>query len=159
MEKEDYDISKDYEALKKEYDLPSLDDLTKDFEIDKDYEKKPKSLLRDIRKSMNEKISSYLHLMETLISPSSPPMFVFSVLRGLDSTDKENLREIYKKLSKLEIRVMRLDTLYDESQEAKFIKDSYFIWQEIKPLLIKIIDKFEESLDKESYSKKGGYFG
>jgi hypothetical protein len=74
--------------------------LSEDFDIEKVLEKEG-FLLRNIRRAISEKIVAYLHFFETLINPSSPPMFVFSFLKNLNEKDKQGIKDCYKKIKQV----------------------------------------------------------
>jgi hypothetical protein len=148
-----------YILLKEKYGLPTFIQLAEDFDIEKIMEVENSFLLREIRRTIHEKLSAYLQLFETLLNPVSPPMFIFSILRGIGSEEKEKIKEIYKKLSKLQLFVMRLDTFYKEENEANYVKDSFSDWQDIKHELTGLIKKLEEGLEQNNDPKKGGYLG
>jgi hypothetical protein len=159
MENEEFDFESAYNELAQKHSLPEFMKIAEDFDIEKIADKESIFLAREIRRTINEKLSAYLHLFETLINPSSPPMFVFSALRGVTEEDKGKIKDIYKQLSKLQIEVMKLDTIYSEESEVAFIKRSFDEWQELKKITYGIIEKFDENLEKEDSSKKRGYFG
>jgi len=159
MENEDFDFESEYNELKQKHSLPEFERLAEDFDIEKITEKESSFLIREIRRIINEKLSAYLHLFETLINPTAPPMFIFSTLRGINEDDKEQIKNIYKKLSKFQIKVMKLDTIYSEESEAIFIKKSFEEWQGLKKIIYNIIEKLDENIEKEDDSKKRGYFG
>jgi len=156
---EEIDFVKEYESYKEEYELPEFEELARDFDIEKVSEKESSFLIREIRRVIIEKLSSYLSLFETLINPASPPMYIFSVLRGISEEDKSDIRKVYKRLSKFQIKSLKLETIYEEADEARFIKDAFNEWQKIKLDVFKIIEKFEKNVEKENNSKKSGYFG
>ena len=159
MENEEFDFESAYNELKQKHDLPEFKRLAEDFDIEKISDKEPLFLIREIRRTINEKFSAYMHLFETLINPTAPPMFIFSVLRGIKEEDKESIKEIYKKLSKSQIKVMKLDTIYSEQGEIKFIKDAFTEWQDLKKTIYRIIENLDENIGKDDNSKKRGYFG
>ena len=159
MEENDFDITTAYDELKQKYILPEFDKLSEDFDIEKTIEKESIFLIREIRRTINEKLSAYMHLFETFINPTSTPMFIFSALRGIDEDNKNKIKDIYKKLSRLQIRAIKLDTIYSAQAEAEFIKTSFDEWQSLKEIIYKIIEKFEENVDEDTSSKKRGYFG
>jgi len=64
-------------------------------------------------------------------------MFVFSVVKSIKIEDKKRLGEIYKKLAKMEIELVKVEVSFYEEKEAEFIKKSYNLWQEIKKKLVK----------------------
>jgi len=158
MENEDFDFESAYNELKEKHSLPEFKKIAEDFDIEKITEKESNFLIREIRRTINEKLSAYMHLFETLINPSAPPMFIFSALRGINGEDKEQIKDIYKELSKLQIEVMKLDTIYSEESEVRFIKKSFDRWQELKKTIYAIIEKFDENIGKADDSKKRSYF-
>ena len=158
MEDKDIDLEPLYNEQRQKYNLPSFKEITEDFDIEKIQEKESNFLLREIRRIINEKISAYLHLFETLINPTAPPMFVFSILRNVSAEDKELSKQIYKELSKTQIEIMKLDTIYSEEAEAKFINEIFNTWQKLKPTIYKLVENFEASIKEDDTTKKRSYF-
>ncbi|MBT7101942.1 hypothetical protein HN935_00335 [archaeon] len=159
MEKDDFDFEAVYNELAQKHSLPEFQKIAEDFDIEKIQDKESMFLVREIRRTINEKIAAYLHLFETLINPSSPPMFVFSIIRNMSETDKETIKKIYKALSRTQIEIMKLDTIYNEKEEAKFINEAFIIWQEFKPTIMKLIENLETNFETDDISKKRSYFG
>lgn len=158
MENEEIDFKLLYNELKEKHSLPDFQKISEDFDIEKVQDKESSFILREIRRVINEKISAYLHLFETLINPTAPPMFVFSILRNVSPEDKEIAKEVYKTLSKTQIEIMKLDTIYREESEAKFINDIFNTWQKLKPTIYKLIENFGASFKEDDTSKKRSYF-
>lgn len=139
------ELKKVYYKLMNEYSLPSFEDLNVDFQIEKIQDSETEVLIREIRKYMGDKISSYFRFIETLIQPANAQMFVFMILKHLDSTDNTKLQSIYKRLSKFELELIELDLVFDLDKEADFIKNTFTAWQEIKFDLLKIIKKIKSN--------------
>lgn len=158
MEPEEFDLKAEYDKLKIKHNLPEFNKLTEDFDIEKIAEKEPIFLLREVRRAISEKNSAYLHLFETLINPTSPPMFIFSILRNISTEDKETIKEIYKILSKIQIELMKLDTIYKEDAEIKFINETFCTWQKIKQTIYRFIESSEKNFENDDISKKRSYF-
>jgi len=158
MENEEFDFESAYNELKEKHNLPDFKRLAEEFDIEKITDKESILLIREIRRTINEKLSAYMHLFETLINPSAPPMFIFSALRGINGEDKEKIKEIYQKISKLQIEVMKLDTIYSAEGEVAFVKKSFDQWQELKKEVYSVIEKFDENVEKEDNLKKRSYF-
>jgi len=150
-----------YNELSKKYALPDSLKLSEDFDIEKVLQKSAKSkfLLRDIRKTMNDKLTSYLHLFETLANPSSAPIFIFSILKNIGEDDKKKVKEMYDLLAKVQIEVLKLDTVYSEEKEAEFIKKTYILWEKIKNNIFSLIETLEKGFDASITSVKRGYVG
>ncbi len=158
-ENNNFDFIEGYDLLKEKYGLPEFDLIARDFDVEKVLEKETRFILREVRIAISEKISSYLNLFETLINPSSPPMFIFSVLRNLNSEDKEAIKKIYKRLSKFQIEAMKLDTIYEESKEVLYVKEAIKEWQNLKVEIYDLIDDLDKKSEEDNGSKNRGYFG
>ena len=158
MENDEINFEEIYNELAQKHSLPQFEKIAEDFDIEKIQDKESIFLIREIRRTINEKIAAYIHLFETLINPTTPPMFVFSILRNISTADKDTIKKIYKALSRTQIEVMKLDTIYNEADEIKFINETFIIWQELKPTIYKLIERFESSFDEDDSSKKRSYF-
>ena len=159
MENTEFDFKPTYNELKLKHNLPEFEKLAEDFDIEKITDKEPIFPTREIRRVINEKITAYLHLFETLINPNAPPMFIFSILRNTSDKNKDNIREIYKTLSKIQVEAMKLDTIYKEDAEIKFINETFEAWQKLKLTIYKLIENFEASFEENDTSQKRSYFG
>ena len=95
MENDEIDFEETYNELAQKKGLPEFKEIAEDFDIEKIQEKESSFLIREVRRSINEKIAAYIHLFETLINPTTPPMFVFSILRNITTEDKETIKKIY----------------------------------------------------------------
>ncbi|MCD4771167.1 hypothetical protein K8R30_01990 [archaeon] len=152
------DLKKEYELLKIKYSLPEFEAITQDFDIEKLYDKETLFLAREIRRIINEKITAYTHLFETLINPANPPIFVFQILKNVSTRDKEIMQFLYKTLSKIQLKTMKLDTTYSEKNEIDFINNTFEIWQDIKPKIYGLFESFEKNFENGNISKKQSYF-
>ena len=159
MKNEDFDLEATYNKLKQEYELPDFNELSEDFDIEKNIDKESIFLIREIRRTINEKLSAYMHLFETLLNPTATPIFMFSILRGINEDTKKKIKDIYEKLSKLQIKALMLDTIYSEQSEAEFIKASFDKWKDLKKEIYEIIKKFDENTKEKNESRERGYFG
>ena len=153
------EFKKNYKSLSQKYDLPDYEMMIEDFDIEKVTEKSSSFLIREIRRLINEKLSAYLHLFETFLNPTTPPMFIFSLLKNIDVKEKKQIKEIYKKLSKIQIETIRLDTIYNEKNEAEFVKAVFKQWQEMKKAIFSLIDSLEEKSKNNLSKNNNGYFG
>ena len=159
MENDEINFEEIYSKFAQKHNLPEFNKIAEDFDIEKIADKETVFLAREIRRIINEKISAYIHLFETLINPNAPPMFVFSILKNVPTDDKNTIRKVYKTLSRTQIEVMKLDTVYSEENEIKFINETFIIWQELKQTIYKLVERFESGLEEDDSSKKRSYFG
>ncbi len=155
---EQFDLEAYYSDLQKNHKLPAFNKLTQDFDIEKITDKETKHLAREVRRVINEKITAYIHLFETLINPSAPPMFVFKLLKNISKEEKESIQEFYKTLSKTQLEVMKLDTIYSEKKEVEFINKSFNDWQEIKTKIYTLFESFQKNSENSDIPKERSYF-
>ncbi len=158
QDQDDFDFEAEYEELKLKHNLPDFKALAEDFDIEKIADKETIFLAREVRRAINEKITAYIHLFETLINPTSPPMFVFKILKNMSEQEKEQIQEFYKVLSKTQIEIMKLDTVYLEKDEVKFINKTFKVWQEMKTKIHSLFVSFEINFENDDISKKRSYF-
>lgn len=152
-------LKEDYKKIEEKFSLPSFEKLEEDFDMEKILEKEEGILVRDVRRVILEKLAGYLHLFETLINPSSPPMFVFAFMKNLSEQDKKEIKEVYKELSRLQIETIKLDTVFNESKEAGFVKKAYSQWQDLKKKIYTLVETFEKEFEKSTENKEKSYFG
>jgi hypothetical protein len=91
------------------------------------------------------------------MNPSSPPMFILSSLENFNEEDRAKVKTLYKKLSKYQLQAVKLDTIYNEENEAKFINKTYQEWQKHKGEIYEIIEKLEKNTTEKSNNIKTGY--
>ena len=152
-------LKKDYKEVQKKHNLPSFEKLNEDFQIEKIAEVETDFLVREIRKFIADKFSNYLRFVETILNPTNASMFVFSIIKSIGVEEKKKLIEVYKELTKTEVRLIELDTDFSEEKEAEFIKESYEIWQEIKKDILEVIRVIKKNLGNKFEVDGKSYFG
>lgn len=152
-------LKEEYSKLAAKYKLPKYQILNEEFDVEKVQELETDTLLREVRKVIMDKVIAYLRFIELLINPSNAPMFFFAMLKGLDSSDKKILDEIYTKLGRLEIEVIEIDNDYSEKGEAAFILHVFKEWQDIKESMKKVSKSLRTSWDKKTEKKEKSYLG
>lgn len=148
-----------YNHFKEKYGLPEFNSLVEDFDVEKALEKESNLILREVRRAISEKISAYTHLLENLLNPASPPLFIFTILKNATSEDKKKVKEIYTKLSKSHLKTMKLDTIYDEEKEANYIKEISEEWQPLKKEIYNLLESFDKEFPEDIDSNTRAYFG
>ncbi len=161
MEKENKleSLKKNYEVIRKKHSLPEFEELNKDFQIEKISEYETDLLVREVRRFISDKLSNYLRFIEGLLNPVNVPVFVFSIVKSLSSEDREKLSEIYKRIARMEVKIIELDLEYDEKKEADAVREFSEIWQKDKKVLLEIVSTIDSNWDVKSSSAKKGYFG
>lgn len=152
-------LKKDYEALRKKFNLPSFQLLNEEFEIERIAEHETDILLREVRKAITEKAIAFLRFLELMINPSSAPFFLLSLMKDFSISDKKLVEKIYKKLCEFEIKAIALDLKYNEKAEAGFIKDALKKWQDMQDDLQELSSMINRAWNATSERKERSYFG
>ena len=153
------DLKEIYLQIEKEQGLPSFEELNVDFYIERLADTETDYLVREIRKFMTEKFSSYLRFVEAILHPTNSSMFIFSVVKAIGTSDKEKIGKIYKELAKLELRHIELELGFSEDKEISFIKDSYKVWIKIKKDLLEIVEAVGKTWTVKTEVNNKNYFG
>jgi hypothetical protein len=153
------ELKEKYKAFQLKYNLPSFEKLNEDFQVEKAAEFETDFILREIRRYVTDKFFSYLRFIESILTPSNVPMFVFAITKTLGAKEKEKLSELYKEIAKVDIDLIELDLEYSEEKEAKSIKSYYEMWQEIKKELLQIVGVIKKNWDVKIEDTGKGYFG
>jgi len=152
-------LKEDYKEIQKKYDLPEFEKLNEDFQIEKLAEIETDFLVKEIRKFIADKFMNYLRFIESILNPVNVPIFIFSIIKSIGEDEKKKLTEVYKKLVKCEVDLIKLDIESSEDDEVKFVKKSYKLWQEMKKDILKIVEVIKKNWDNKLESNGGGYFG
>lgn len=152
-------LKEEYKKLKEEYNLPEFEKLNEDFYIERISEVETEILIREIRRYIAEKLANYMRFLEGIIHPINSPIFIFSIIKTINQEQKNQLTEIYKKLARNELKLIKIDIKFSKENEAEFIKNSWKIWLEIKEELLEILNKVEENWDKKFEVNGNSYFG
>jgi len=152
-------LKKDYRVLQKKYGLPEFDRINQDFYIEKIVENETQFLIREIRRMVGDRLANYMRFVEHLLNPINVPFFIFSIIKLIGKEEKNKLSEIYQKLVKNEVKFLEVDLEFNEAREAKFVKESFELWQEIKKDLLEIISKIDKGWENKREENSRGYFG
>ena len=156
------DVKKEYESLRKKYDLPDYDKLDNEFEFLYIGEiKEIRFPLRFIRRRINDKIALICNMVQTLLQPNPGSIINLQESSFLSKEDKLRYTQLLKDLMETERTSLRLDFDFDERKDANFIKEAFKKWNEYKQEIVKLTDKLIEGWKKLEIKKeqKDRYFG
>jgi len=160
MEKSDLEnLKENYENIRNKHNLPSFDELNREFSVEKIAENETDYLIREISKVMAEKFSNYLRLIELILNPVNSPMFIFSFIKTMGENEKKIITEVYKELARIEVDLIELDIDFSEEKEAEFINSSYAKWMNLKKDFLEVVQKIKSNFDSKSLNNNKGYFG
>lgn len=156
------DIAENYKKLEKKYSLPSFKDLDEEYEIlgiQKNLQD-PNLLLKFIRRRINEKLTFFVQILETILSPNPNSIINITESKFFHEEDREKIINVLKILMYFERYSIFLDVTSTDKENAKFINE---VWEEW-PTFKKKIEFYAKTLkDKwkaeEEKSSAEHYFG
>lgn len=149
----------EYGKIQSKFNLPSFDEMNKEFWIDKLSDTETDFLVREVRRMMGDKLANYMRFVEGLLHPTNNSIFIFSLLKALDEGQKKALGEIYKEMMKNEMEFIICDLEFSEENEANFVKNAFELWKKIQKRLIQILKSADKNWDKKIETDSKGYFG
>lgn len=151
-------IEEQYGGLKEKYDLPSFQEINKEFEISTIENKS--FLLREITNKIVERIDFFSGLFEDLLQPDPSLLRSMYEAKIFNDEERKTIYTLYKKLMVLNRQSVEVSLNREEKEDAFFIKKTFYEWKELKTSISKIVDKIKDSWKKETESKEElGYFG
>lgn len=153
------ELKQRYQKLQEEHNLPSFEELNREFYVEKIAESETDFLFRELRKFIADKFYNYMRFIETILNPANAPIFIFSLIKSMTLEDKKKLGEVYDKLSEVYFRVIKLDVNSSEIKDAEFVNHAYNSWLGIKKELADVLEKFKSINGKGEEIFNSKYFG
>ena len=151
MEKETYDI------IAKQHDLPSFEDMEREFEISLCEE--GVFPLKDLIKTVQDMIDSQIKHLEELMQPDANLSTMFE-LENLSDADKKKTYDLFKRLMFLLREMQELHLRNEEAPQATFLKNVFPEWKSIKQELLTLLEKQKNYWRMLKKVEQGpGYFG
>lgn len=147
-----------YEKLQQKHNLPHYNELNLEFDIE-EISDETELILQKIRLKIHERIDFYTELIESIVQPETNLKNMYES-KHVNERTRENAYLLFKKLMQL-IRYSNLVSVNNTNEDnAKFIKESYQKWNNLKEDIqsqIKILhDVWKKDTDiKQDFS----YFG
>ncbi len=139
-----------YEQLRQKYDLPELEILSFEFEIDKESE----FILREVRRKINERIEAYCDVLSGILQPDASNIIQMHEVAYFDEKEKNKVFKYYRKLMKISRESLEIGLEANEHREAMFINSIFNEWKSIKEQMIEIIKILKESWEKDSQNEE-----
>lgn len=152
------DIKKQWEDLKKKYELPSFKEMDADFEISSVEETNFPT--KAVVEKILDKVEFYAGLINELLQPDPANIYSMHETRFFDENEKKSLYGLYKILMANQRKCIELFLTNTEKDNAEFISSFYKEWQNIKEQLLRFVVRIRESWKDESEIKEDlGYLG
>jgi energy-converting hydrogenase A subunit M len=151
------DMIKEYDALRKKYNLPELKELDKEFCIGKLEESD--FLLRTVLMKMAERLEIIVKSTADIIQPESSLSSMYES-EALSDDDKKKVFELLKKSSYWQKELLIRELEYSDEAAAEAINKAHKEWLVLKKEFILLLAKIKESWKSERKTKlESGYFG
>ncbi|MBW2995729.1 hypothetical protein KY332_00345 [Candidatus Woesearchaeota archaeon] len=139
-------IKEKYKELSKKYKLPSFNEINNEFEVSGI--EKEDFLLREVRRKIVEKIEIYSDLLHIFLHPEASLCEMFEC-RAFTDEEKDKIFNVYKKLMFFNRYSIEVSIDEDNEKTAKFIKDVWKDWKDIKENILPTVKKVKGSWLKE----------
>ena len=153
-------MKESYEPLKREFNLPSFEELDSFFDISSIED--ATFVLRAVRKKIAEKIDYFCSILDDIIHPESS-FASFREATVFTDPEKEEVLELYKKLMFFSRLSIELNIEDSNAENADFINKFMLKYPEIKKhlkiIIIKLKESWEGDIDKKELKEIVGYLG
>jgi len=144
-------MMKEYEALRKKYDLPSLDVLKKEWDIVKIDTEAP--ILAQIKLRMRDKIETIAAFLEKIIQPDPGSLVDLFEYRCFKNSQKSELFELFKHIMVFYRKLIETEFIVDEKAEADIIKRIASEWPQVRDALLPFVKELTECWQKPGIKK------
>ena len=152
------EIEKEYNNLSKKYKLPKFKEIDAEFEISS--LENEKFLIKNILRSISEKLEFYIEFISNLVHPDGSSISSMYEIRFFSEDEKNGMYKLFKRLMKIDRDIIGLVLKNDEKEQSDFLNKFFTDWMNIKKELLNYIGKMKDSWEKQSTIEEDiGYFG
>jgi len=145
-------MKEEYNKIKKDFDLPDFDLLNNEFEI---ITIEPDGfLLREIKRKINERLSSACELLTKLIQPETTSLVDIYEYRCFDDTAKKKIFVLFCQVMCLKRKINESELLLDDKIDAAIIKQAAETWPKMRQQMIPFVKELEVCWEKIPESDK-----
>jgi len=141
-----------YDKIRKDLDLPDFDLLNNEFEITTI---EPDGfLLREIKRKINERLSSACELLTKLIQPETTSLVDIYEYRCFDDAEKKKIFALFCNVMYLKRKINESELLLDDKVDAAIIKQVAETWPKMRQQMIPFVKELEVCWEKTPESDK-----
>jgi hypothetical protein len=135
-------IKERYEILRKKYQLPKLEDLTREFAVKLD---NPDLILHEIIEEICDGINNRVERLESIIfvGSSGSPSTLYET--NMIKDRKEKIFELYKDMMSMMWEGAKVKNIAKDEEMAKFVKSFHDEWtNKLKKKFVEVCELFEK---------------
>jgi len=152
------ELKKEYELIRKKFNLPSFEYLDEEFEIRALEINKSGILLKALLRIILSKIGLFLNYLDPVVSPNPQSYHSMVELNNISNEDKQKMTSYYRTLSYLYHEGCAVE-LKSENHTAEFIKNISEKWPSLKKEESAYLDKITKAWVAEKQTEKSSYTG
>ena len=142
----------EYEKLRKLHNLPSFEEMEKEFEISAIKIDEAGILIKTLLRSISSKLGYYANLLEPVAAPMQPSLHTLIESNNISDENKQEIQIFYKYLNKLLHEYLYVET-GDDKDIGKFINKIFKEFPKIKEKERKFLKMIHEAWEKEEKIK------
>lgn len=131
-----------YEQLRAQFELPSLEILQNSFEFELDEKKNP---VRVIRRSMCERVEQFIGVLEGLFHADGANASSMHEIENLSSQDHGKALRVYRKLMYLLRYGQSVAVTFKVEDEAEYIKETFEAWPAVVEDVSYLLNKLKSA--------------
>jgi len=152
------DMEKEYDALKKKYNLPEFKELDREFCVGKLEE--TSFILRSILSKITERLEWVFKTLSDIVQPSESSLAAMYEAEMFSDDEKKGIFDLMKRLAFYHRELIIKDLNYSDDAVAAAIIKFYNEWLGMKKDIVKVVEHLRDSWKNELKSKsETGYFG
>lgn len=144
-----------YDSFRKKYSLPDFEFMQKEFDII-DFE--TKFVLKEIREKIKDKFDISSKVIETLFQPEGD-FSSFIETKRFENGVKDEYFIAYKRLRYLVREAQVLYFKNDDALDSEYIISSLKAWEDLKPVIIDLVERLKACWTDETSKDDVKYFG
>lgn len=143
-------LKEEYEEARKKYNLPSFEEIDKEFEL-----RKLESggfIIKDVRRIIVNKLQSFADWLTPILNPHPESLHSAIETKIFEKQEISDMLAFYKRLGHL-IHMSLIASLKTEQDEINFIKDILLEYPEMKIKILGYVEKIAEGWARNEEDK------
>lgn len=143
-------IKKSYSKVKKKHDLPKFEELHKEFQL---IDVEEEFILKEVVKKIGKRVKVFINNILPPIRPRASSLHSITESNIFSEEEKASIYKLYKRLNYIYHRAA-LTLLKEDKEKAKFIKETWENWGDLKEEMSWFMEKVVDGWKTEAKEKE-----